>query len=177
MKNLQKALGALLIGTALLNASSAAAARDKSSPNILLVIADDMGLDATNCYQVGTQQAPMPTLEKLCANGLVFDNAYAAPVCSPTRAGIMSGQYAFQTGVGGAVARRGNAGGLSDSIVSLFDVLATTDYRSALIGKWHIACECTRQFDRPIIFQYFYQALISFLSENKVKRIDRKLFA
>ncbi len=139
MKNLQKALGALLIGTALLNASSAAAARDKSSPNILLVIADDMGLDATNCYQVGTQQAPMPTLEKLCANGLVFDNAYAAPVCSPTRAGIMSGQYAFQTGVGGAVARRGNAGGLSDSIVSLFDVLATTDYRSALIGKWHIA--------------------------------------
>ena len=116
-----------------------AATANEPAPNILLVIADDMGLDATTCYNVGNQQAPMPTLEELCANGLVFENAYAAPVCSPTRASIMSGQHGFQTGIGGAISRRGDSGGLSDSIVSLFDLLATTDHSAALIGKWHLA--------------------------------------
>ena len=67
----------------LLHTTASAAGNQAPAPNILLVIADDMGLDASNCYQIGTQQAPMPTLEKLCADGLVFDNAYAAPVCSP----------------------------------------------------------------------------------------------
>jgi arylsulfatase A-like enzyme len=139
MKNRRQLISALALALALLNAPIVLTATAQTPPNILLVIADDMGLDATNCYQIGTQQAPMPTLEQLCAEGMVFDNAYAAPVCSPTRAGIMSGQYGFQTGVGGAVARKANAGGLSSSVVSLFDLLAQTNYRSALIGKWHIA--------------------------------------
>lgn len=109
------------------------------TPNILLVIADDMGRDATHCYEVGSQQAPMPHLEALCDSGLVFDNAYAMPVCSPTRAAIMTGKYGFATGVRGAVPRRGDTGGLSGDEVSLFDVLTPTGYASAIIGKWHLA--------------------------------------
>jgi len=110
----------------------------QAAPNILLVIADDMGLDASACYSVGKRQAKMPTLEAMCAKGMVFDNAYAAPVCSPTRASIMTGKYGFRTGIGSAIPRKGN-GGLSVNETSLFDVLAQTNYSANLIGKWHLA--------------------------------------
>ena len=109
-----------------------------AKPNVLLIIADDMGTDASMCYKLGKQQAVMPNLEAMCSKGMVFDNAYAAPVCSPTRATIMTGQYGFRTGVGSAISRKGN-GGLSPDVTSLFDVLAKTDYSANLIGKWHLA--------------------------------------
>ena len=109
-----------------------------ASPNILLVIADDMGLDASPCYALGSNPARMPNLEKLCAEGMVFENAYAAPTCSPTRAMIMTGKYGFATGVGGAITPK-NSAGLSSEETSLFDVLNQTGYASAVIGKWHLA--------------------------------------
>ncbi|CUH67428.1 Arylsulfatase precursor [Thalassovita gelatinovora] len=109
-----------------------------AAPNILLIIADDMGLDTSRCYAVGDQQANMPILEQLCAEGLVFDQAYSAPVCSPTRATIMTGKYGFRTGVGGAIPPRGGSG-LSPDEFSLFDALNETEYASAVVGKWHLA--------------------------------------
>lgn len=81
-----------------------------AQPNILLVIADDMGLDASPCHSVGDNSASMPNLEKLCKAGMVFENAYAAPVCSPTRATIMTGKYGFRTGVGAAIPKTGGQG-------------------------------------------------------------------
>ena len=107
-------------------------------PNILLVIADDMGLDASACYSVGNQQAKMPVLEAICRRGMVFENAYAAPTCSPTRATIMTGKYGFRTSVGGAITPR-NQAGLSSDETSLFDLLNETEYASAIFGKWHLA--------------------------------------
>lgn len=115
--------------------------------NVLLIIADDMGLDASACYEVGNQQAPMPFLEAMCADGLVFDNAYSAPVCSPTRATIMTGQYGFRTGVGAPISPDGT-NGLDADTLSLFDVLADTDYSANLIGKWHLAGAGT-DFNHP----------------------------
>ena len=97
-----------------------------------------MGLDASTCYSLGKQQAPMPNIEAMCAKGLVFDNAYAAPTCSPTRATIMSGQYGFRTGVGAPVAPNGSDE-LSVDTFTLFDALNKTDYASNVIGKWHIS--------------------------------------
>ncbi|RVU84342.1 sulfatase [Leucothrix sargassi] len=110
-----------------------------AQPNILLVIADDMGLDASRCYNVGKQQANMPVLEAMCAQGKVFENAYAAPTCSPTRASIMTGKHGFRVGVGGAIPKRGNFTGVSSNEYSLFDALAKSNYASAVVGKWHIA--------------------------------------
>lgn len=124
-----------------------AAATAYAKSNILLIIADDMGLDASRCYAVGDKQAPMPTIEQLCEQGLVFDNAYAAPVCSPTRASILTGQYGFRTGVGGAIPRTGGTG-LSSETVSLFDVMSKTDYSATLIGKWHLA-NSGNAYDHP----------------------------
>ncbi|MDG2340259.1 MAG: sulfatase-like hydrolase/transferase, partial [Paracoccaceae bacterium] len=62
-----------------------------ASPNVLLVLADDMGVDASPCHNEGSDLARMPVLTALCDSGLVFDAAYTAPVCSPTRAAIMTG--------------------------------------------------------------------------------------
>ncbi|WP_371171494.1 sulfatase-like hydrolase/transferase [Aliiroseovarius sp. 2305UL8-7] len=110
----------------------------EARPNILLLIADDMGIDASNCYSLGDQQAPMPNVEAMCANGLVFENTYAAPTCSPTRATIMSGLYGFRTGVGAPVAADGSDA-LSADTPTLFDAMSPAGYASNVIGKWHIS--------------------------------------
>lgn len=109
-----------------------------ASPNFLLVIADDMGLDASPCHSVGDGAPEMPNLQALCAAGTVFENAYSAPTCSPTRATILTGKYGFRTGIGGAITP-GNDVTLSPDETSLFDVLNAGGYASSVIGKWHLA--------------------------------------
>ncbi|HMC94950.1 MAG TPA: sulfatase-like hydrolase/transferase, partial [Polyangia bacterium] len=79
-----------------------AVAGGPTKPNILLIIADDLGAEASSLYPdlAGTQgQVSVPNIEALARNGIVFDNAWASPVCSPTRSTIVSGQYGFRTGV------------------------------------------------------------------------------
>ena len=120
-------------------------------PNILLIIADDMGLDASPCYAVGADKPRMPNLERLCRQGLVFENAYAAPMCSPTRATILTGRYGFRTGVGTAVGRRSGQG-LKLSETTLFQFLdryAPEKYAHAVIGKWHLAAANNGGVDHP----------------------------
>jgi arylsulfatase B len=108
-----------------------------SKPNILLIIADDLGAEATSLYPElgGTRgQVSIPNIEALAANGIVFDNAWASPVCSPTRGTIVSGQYGFRTGV----TTVGNV--LPTSTVTLFDRLTAESptYSHALFGKYHL---------------------------------------
>lgn len=117
-----------------------------AAPNILLVIADDMGVDASPCHNAQSI-ARMPNLEALCDDGMVFENAYSAPLCSPTRATILTGKYGSRTGVGAAVSRAsGNS--LSSSETTLFDHLNATQYSSAVIGKWHLSAD-SRALDHP----------------------------
>jgi len=112
------------------------ACEEPVAPNILLVIADDLGLDASNQYNIAPDFPLTPELDALAQRGLVFDNAWSYPSCSPTRASILTGKYAFRTGV-----------------MSVGDVLSTTEtslqnyinqhlpgkYEDAVIGKWHLA--------------------------------------
>lgn len=110
-----------------------------SQPNILLLIVDDWGTDSSpidnnTTANPGTTFPTMATLESLAANGLRFTNAYAQPICSPTRASIMTGRYGFRTGVG-------NPG---DAIVAAETTLpeaftsAGSPYQLASFGKWHL---------------------------------------
>ena len=107
-----------LVASTLVAASSAAA-----SPNVLMILADDIGVDVSPCYGNGAQAAKLPNLQQLCDQGMVFENAWAAPSCSPTRAMIMTGEYPSQNGVGSAVSPR-NPAGLDGSEVTLFDRIA-----------------------------------------------------
>ncbi|MEM9683755.1 MAG: sulfatase-like hydrolase/transferase [Pseudomonadota bacterium] len=110
-------------------------------PNILLVIADDMGLDASPCYDIGGEKPDMPVLEALCRDGLVFDNLWAEPMCSPTRATILTGRFGFRTGVTRPASLRFGGGIRTDelSIQKLLDEKAPTPYAHAVIGKWHLS--------------------------------------
>jgi arylsulfatase A-like enzyme len=111
------------------------------SPNILLVIADDMGVDASPCYPVGDQKPHMPVLEDLCRTGVVFENVWANPQCSPTRATILTGRYGIKTGVRAAILREGDPGIRLDelSIHKLLDQRLNSRYAHAVIGKWHLS--------------------------------------
>jgi len=107
-----------------------------NQPNILLIIADDMGIDVTNGYQQNALMPTIPTLDSLRAEGLTFKNAWAAPKCTPTRAAIMSGKYGVKTGV------TNTPGHLDVSHTSLFKALESSTngaYANALLGKWHIS--------------------------------------
>ncbi len=82
------------------------------APNILLILADDMGVEALSVYGVGQTSAPSTaTIDSLAENGVLFRNFWSQPVCSPTRATIMTGRYGFRTGVGRPIAPHVDGGG------------------------------------------------------------------
>ncbi|MBK7945093.1 MAG: sulfatase-like hydrolase/transferase [Flavobacteriales bacterium] len=105
-------------------------------PNILLIIADDMGLDPVPGYMPGPQKAAMPNLEALMSTGLSFDNVWADPLCSPTRSTILTGRYGLYTGVLNA----GTASLLPADEITLHRYIddVNSGYASSIIGKWHL---------------------------------------
>ncbi len=103
----------------------------ETTRSVLLVILDDVGLDASAQYDVGDLDPSTPTLDALAADGLVFDNAWATPTCSPTRAAALTGRHGFRNGVLSA----GQVLGADETTLQahLGDAVAT-----AVIGKWHL---------------------------------------
>jgi len=114
---------------------------ENTSPNILLIIGDDIGIDPFNGFaNFGTQKAKTPTLDKLAKDGLFFTQVYANPLCSPTRATILSGQYGFRTGV--IRLPTANTGGMplsTTSIQQYIEQKTSNKYADAVIGKWHLS--------------------------------------
>jgi arylsulfatase A-like enzyme len=106
-----------------------------SKPNILLIIADDMGLDATPGYSIAGTKPSMPTLDGLMANGVKFTNVWSSPLCSPTRAGIITGKYGFRTGVTNV----GQTLPTSEQSIHGYLDAINSGYSHAVIGKWHLS--------------------------------------
>lgn len=118
----------------------------QQSPNILLIIADDLGVDAIAGFGVDSDLPNTPTLDSFRENGLSFTNCWAAPQCTPTRASIMSGKYGVKTGV----LRPPTV--LETSHTSLFTKIkeeSPTDYSMAVIGKWHLGGSNTSNSSHP----------------------------
>lgn len=111
------------------------------APNILLVIADDMWLDASPWYSDYTWQKPKtPVLDSLADDWLVFDNVWSNPLCSPTRATILTWKYWVHTGVLWALWK--NDAWVSTDEYSLQKMITEKSkawYEQAVIGKWHLA--------------------------------------
>ena len=99
--------------------------------NILLVIADDMGLDATPGYPIGAQKPNMPVLESLTSSGIRFNNVWSYPSCTPTRGSIITGKYGFRTGV----TQVGDEMPLTETSLQQ----SITGYNTAVFGKWHLS--------------------------------------
>ena len=104
-------------------------------PNVLLIIADDLGLDALAAYPAGSESPHTPTLDTLAADGLVFDNLWVNPLCSPTRATLLTGRYGFRTGV---LAPGDELSVSEQSVQSYLSANTPTPYSNAVIGKWHL---------------------------------------
>jgi len=108
----------------------------QSSPNILLIIADDLGIDAIEGFGINTETPNTPNLDNLRAKGLSFTNTWATPQCTPTRAAIMSGKHGINTGV---MRPPGNLDLEHESIFNYIKNNSNSDYATAVIGKWHIS--------------------------------------
>ena len=103
-------------------------------PNVLLIVADDLGVDRIGAYQEHPQPAHTPIVDELAADGLLFRNAWSNPTCSPTRATLLTGRYSFRTGVGRAITYAGGTFELPVTEQSLARSLAPA-YATAAAGK------------------------------------------
>lgn len=127
---------------------------DTSKPNILLIIADDFGLDACPNYNVGSIKPYMPHLQELANSGITFDNFWSFPMCSPTRASILTGKYGVKTGVLNA----SNASTIDRNEITLqryLDENLGKVYNHSIIGKWHLS---NGEPNRPIEMGIDYYA-------------------
>ncbi|NME68466.1 sulfatase-like hydrolase/transferase [Flammeovirga aprica] len=116
----------------------------QDNPNILLIIADDMGADVTPGYGIGRNLPTTPNLDALRASGVTFTNVWATPVCAATRATIMTGKYGVNNGVPTV------PGELSTDHKTIFTQLkeqTNNDYVTCLVGKWHLGK--SNDYDHP----------------------------
>ncbi len=107
----------------------------QNTPNILLIIADDMGLDATPGYTIGNIKPNMPTLESLINSGLKFNNLWSYPICTPTRGSILTGKYGFRTNV----LNVDDVMPISETSIQKHLDNTASRYNHAVIGKWHLS--------------------------------------
>jgi arylsulfatase A-like enzyme len=135
------ALGSVAAGAVLLGSNTSAAAK----PNILFILADDMGWGDLSCY--GRPDYQTPDLDRLAKQGMRFTNAYsAAPVCTPTRVGFHTGRYPARLPVGllepiherSALGERVKTTGIPVSHPTVSSLIRSAGYETALYGKWHL---------------------------------------
>lgn len=134
------------------------AQKKNTKPNIIYIMADDMGYADLSCY--GRKDYQTPNLDKLASESIRFTNAYAtAPVCTPTRIAFMTGRYPARLKVGLyepiAEGSKDSLVGLSPSVPSIAQLVHKVGYETLLVGKWHLGYQ--PEFS-PIAngFDYFF---------------------
>ncbi len=108
-------------------------------PNIIVVLADDLGFSDLGCYG---SEIKTPNLDYLAANGLRYRQFYNTSRCCPTRASLLTGLYNHQAGIGKMTdneAEPGYRGRLTDNTVTLAEVLKSAGYQTGMTGKWHVS--------------------------------------
>lgn len=113
----------------------------QSRPNIIIIMADDMGWSDIGCYG---GEIETPNIDRLADNGLRFTQFYNTGRCCPTRASLLTGTYAHQTGIGHMMNDKGllgYRGDLGKNVLTIAEVLRPAKYSTYLSGKWHVTPE------------------------------------
>jgi arylsulfatase A-like enzyme len=112
---------------------------DSVRPNIIVIMADDLGYGGIGCY--GEPSIKTPNIDALARNGLRFTDFHSnAPVCTPTRAALLTGNYQQRSGLEGVIYVRGEAreAGLDPSQITIAELLKNNGYATGIMGKWHL---------------------------------------
>ncbi len=112
-------------------------------PNIIIILADDLGYGDLGCY--GHPTIRTPNLDRMAAEGMRFTDFYAAAeVCTPSRAALMTGRLPIRSGMCGDKRRvlfPDSPGGLPDEEITLAQALKARGYATGMVGKWHLGCQ------------------------------------
>ena len=132
-----------------------------SKPNIIVIMADDIGAEGLNCY--GSTIYTTPHLDTMAKEGIRFNNAYATPLCTPTRVMIMSGLYPGRTGFK-ALIGKGEGVRMPADIKTFGHYFKDAGYETAIAGKWQLGKfdECPDQprehgFDEYCMWTWYYK--------------------
>ena len=148
----------------------------QNTPNILLILNDDMGYSDLGCYG---GEIKSPNLDKLAENGLRFTQFYNTARCSPSRASLLTGLHPHQTGIGILTENfgpEGYAGSLNTQCVTIAEVLKEHSYRTYMSGKWHMSHDILKANDSwpgQRGFEKFYGTIIgagSYYDPNTLTR-------
>ena len=115
------------------------AASTTERPNIIIIMADDLGYGDTGCY--GSEKIRTPNIDDLARGGLKFTDYHSnCPVCSPTRAALLTGRYQQRSGIEGVIYAKGQTRqtGLALEETTFAEVLKKQGYTTGIFGKWHL---------------------------------------
>ncbi|MDG2012116.1 MAG: sulfatase-like hydrolase/transferase, partial [Pirellulaceae bacterium] len=164
---LKKILTSLAVAACFLASVGHASAVPSNQPNIILIFADDLGIEALNAY--GGKGIQTPNLDKLAAGGMLFTHCFANPACSPSRAEIMTGTYPRFTGVQHVLARWKDDTYLDPKKFNSFaNQLNKSGYSTAVAGKWNVSW--LERNDTVKAFGFDEHCLWQMYDRNGVKR-------
>ena len=138
--------------------TGAPAGAAQARPNILYIVADDLGWKDVGFN--GATDIRTPNLDRLAASGARLGQFYVQPMCTPTRACLMTGRYPFRYGLQTAVIPSVSSYGLDTSEWLMPQALKEAGYRTAIIGKWHLGHADRKYWPRQRGFDYQYGAMI-----------------
>ncbi len=167
-------------------------ATNLSKPNIVMIMADDLGGRDLPAY--GNNFNESPNIDQLRKQGMLFNNAYAAPVCSPTRASIQSGQYPARVGIFDfipghwrpfeeVIVPHHEVQHLPDEIITIGDMMQEAGYKTGYFGKWHLGnnpnhLPDARGYDKAHVYAgggYYHPKFLPAYKSNNNKRLSELL--